>query len=350
MGRHHASTLTSRVNRKPPRLPLFVLVLLLCALDLFGRHGARAQSGGAAPELMVGRPVQSELAAGETRTYRIALSAGQFVLITVRQHGNDLVEKLIAPGGDLVARFDSAWESDGSDQVEFVAETSGVYRIEVSAKVRSARSSLEIGVSERRAATDRDWSLHESDRLATESDDLFRAGKYGEAVVVAARALEAGEKALGPNHARLTVLLQMLGNPQREMGDYGSAETSFQRALAISTEASGPEHPLTALALERLGALYLFKEEYGKAAPMLQQAVAINERTLGVQHPALAKSLSTLGALHSQMGDFEQAERELERALAILERIGDPGDRQTARALNNLGNVYLLKRDYGRAQ
>src|SRR5215475_5782008 len=142
MGRNHASTLTSRNNRKPLRLAPVVVLLLLCALDPFGRHGARAQSAGAAPELVVGRPVHSEIAAGQTRTYRIALPAGQFVLITVRQHGNDLVETLIAPGGDLVARFDSAWESDGSDQVEFVAETSGVYRIEVSAKVKPAQSSL----------------------------------------------------------------------------------------------------------------------------------------------------------------------------------------------------------------
>src|SRR5262249_12353819 len=51
-----------------------------------------------------------------------------------------------------------------------------------------------------------------------------------------------------------------------------------------------------------------------------------------------------------QMADYEQAERDMDRALAILESTREPDDSDTARVLNNLGNLYLLKKDFDRAE
>src|SRR4029450_9633970 len=207
MGRNHASTLTCEILRKRARLLLW-LAVLLCALGPFRRQSARAQGAATAIEIEPGKPVEGVIAPGQTQIYRMALLAGRFSLITVQQRGIDLVERVFAPAGDLVARFDSEGEPHGADRVEFVAETSGVYRIEVSAKLKRAESRFDIGVSETRAANERDWSLHESNRLATESADLYRAGKYDEAARAAAHALEARERALGPEHARLAVLFR----------------------------------------------------------------------------------------------------------------------------------------------
>src|SRR4030095_11883419 len=170
MGRNHASTLTCEILRKRPRLLLW-LAVLLCALGPFRRQGARAQSAATAIEIEPGKPVEGVIAPGQTQIYRMALLAGRFCLITVQQRGIDLVEKVFAPAGDLVARFDSAWEPKGSDRVEVVAETSREYRIEVSAKLKRAESRFEIGVNETRGANERDRSLHQSNRLATESSD-----------------------------------------------------------------------------------------------------------------------------------------------------------------------------------
>jgi len=346
MDRKQSSTLTCAITRRRHDLRPFLVALLVGALPPPAQQPMRAQN---AVELGAGHAIEGEIAPGQTQTYDITLRTGQFARLTIEQPGNDLVERVLGPARDLVARFDSAWDSQDADRVEFVAESSGVYRIEVSAKLKRASCPFRIFVDEIGAAGRRESLLHESNRLATRFADLYRAGQNDAAAIVAEQALDAGERALGPNHAHVVRLLRSLAEVQRQLGDYLASEASFRRALAVSERVVGSEHPLTGHILERFGALYVVKEEYGKAAPMLQQALRIAEQTVGVDHSEFASALTTLAALHIQMADFEQAERELDRGLTILERTRDPNDPETARILTNLGNLYLRRKEFGRA-
>ena len=297
-----------------------------------------------------GKSVENEISGGQTQSYRITLSGGQFVSVIVQQRGIDVIEKLFASDGKLVAQFDSELRPQEAETADFVAETAGVYRLDVKAKIKGAVGRYEIRIAEIRAANEQDRSLLEAQRLSTESSILFHAGKYDEAVSLAARALDDAEKALGTDHAYVGYLLSELGNKQRVKGDYGKAETSLQRAIAINEKALGPEHPQTVESRAALGLLYDANNEYGKAGPMLQQALEITERTLGPEHPNVADYLVMLGALHSDLADLEQAEREWRRALTIAEKTLEPDDRITAQTLNNLGLVYLIKKDYERSE
>ena len=296
--------------------------------------------------LELDKPFENEISGGQVQTYRIALSAGQFVSVIVQQEGIDVDEKLFAPGGKLVAQFDFELRPREAEKAEFVAETAGAYRLEVKAKIKGAVGRYEIHVEEIRAANEQDRSLHEARKLSTESSILFRAGKYDEAVSLAARALDAAEKVLGTDHVYVAYLLSAQGNRQRTKGDYTKAEASLQRALAINEKVLGPEHPQSVESLAVLGLVYDSNGDYGKAGRMLQRALEITERTLGPEHPKVADYLVMLGGLHSGLSDLEQAEREWRRALTIAEKTLEPDDRIIAQALNNLGYVYLAKKDY----
>jgi CHAT domain-containing protein len=310
----------------------------------------RLASGEQNPEagaiLELGKPFEDEISGGQAQSYRIALSAGQFVSVIIQQKGIDVLEKLFAPGGKLVAQFDFELRPREAEKAEFVAETAGVYRLEVKAKIKGTMGRYEIRVEEIRVANEQDRSLHEARKLSNESSALFRAGKYNEAVSVGTRGLEAAEKVLGTDHVYVAYLLNRLGNKQRAKGDYAKAEASLQRALAIDKKALGPEHPETVESLAVLGAIYERNDEYAKAGPLLQQALEVTERTLGAEHPSVADYLVMLGALHSGLSDFEQAEREWRRALTIAENTLEPDDRIIGQALNNLGLVYLARKDY----
>ena len=318
-------------------------------LKFVGHRNTDAQNA-EATVLELGKSIEREISGGQTQSYQITLSAGQFVSVIVQQRGIDVIEKLFAPDGKLIAQFDSELRPQEAETVEFLAETAGVYRLNVIAKIKNAVGRYEIRVAEIRAASEQDRSLHQAHRLSTESSILSRAAKYDEALSLTARALDAAEKALGMDHVYVAYLLTGLGNMQRVKGDYAKAEASLQRALAINEKALGPEHPRTVESLGYLGLVYEFTDNYGKAGRMLQQALEITERTLGAEHPNVADYLVRLGKLHVDLADLEQAEREWQRALTIAEKTLEPDDRITAQALNNLGQLYLLKKDYERSE
>ena len=309
-----------------------------------------AQSKTAITVLASGQPIEREISGGQTQSYRIALSAGQFVNVTIEQRGVDVAEEAFAPDGKLIAQFDSELRPQEAERVEFVAETAGVYRLVVKAKLKGAAGRYDIRVAEMRAATDMDHSLHEAHRLSTASANSLLAGKYDEALSLAARALAAGEKALGADHSYVAHLLNGLGWLQWEKGEYAKAEASYQRAIAISEKTLGLEHPQTVDSINRLGCVYVSTDDFGKALRLLPQALEITERTLGAEHPRVVDCLANLGKLHIKLGDWAQAERDLQRALALAEKTLEPDNMLTARVLNNLSNLYINKKEYERGE
>ena len=190
----------------------------------------------------------------------------------------------------------------------------------------------------------------EAHTLSGESARMRRAGKYAEAMSLAARALESAERALEPDHSYLGYLLNELGFLQRERGEYAKAEVSYQRALAIYEKALGPEQPQTVDSLNGLGLVYVATDEFGKAGRLLQQGLEITERTLGAEHSRVVSCLISLGRLRIKLGDLAQAERDLQRALAISDKAIEPDELLKAKVLNNLANLYVNKKDYERAE
>ena len=191
--------------------------------------------------------------------------------------------------------------------------------------------------------------LAEAQRLNGQVLQLYRAGRYDEAVPLAKRALAIYEKALGSAHPDVAKSLNNLADLYDTKGDYGRAEPLYQRALAIREKVLGPEHPDVANSLNNLALLYYRKRDYRRAEPLFQRALAIHEKALGGEHPSVATSLDNLAELYRVKGDYGRAEPLSQRALAIRERALGAGHPDVAESLNNLAVLYEFKGDYGRA-
>jgi CHAT domain-containing protein/Tfp pilus assembly protein PilF len=300
--------------------------------------------------LEVGRPIEREILGGQTHSYHIALSAGQFVSVSIQQRGMDVVERVFAPDGKLITESNSELRPQEADNAAFVAETGGIHRLDVEAKIKGSTGHYEIRLADIHVATEQDRLLHEADRLSMASRNSLTAGKYDEAYSIASRALEAGEKALGPDHIYIGNVLYQLGEIQWQKGDYAKAESLFQRAFGINEKALGLEHPQTVQSINGLGLVSLSMNDHAKARRLFQQALEITEKTLGADHPRVVTYLINLEVIHFNLGDLTQAERELQRALTIAEKSLEPDDRLLARALNNLGDLYRVRKDYDRAE
>ncbi len=115
----------------------------------------------------------------------------------------------------------------------------------------------------------------EWDILNQETMELYQAGKYDRAVVVARKALQVAEQNVGPHHPAVATSLNNLAGLYDTQGDYARAEPLYKRALAITEKALGPDHPDVALSLENLAALYRATKRGSEAGALEQRAAKI---------------------------------------------------------------------------
>lgn len=97
------------------------------------------------------KPIERELKAKETHAYALPLEAGQFLNAAVNQRGIDLVVRVLAPDGKLIAEIDSPNGTQGDEPIALEAKTAGTYRIEVSPLEQEGNTSAgryEIRVNE----------------------------------------------------------------------------------------------------------------------------------------------------------------------------------------------------------
>src|SRR5262245_3700325 len=208
------STAPAGLN-SPRRITLACLIV--CLFMVLGLERAAAsitqpteQQGGANKAaddekdvrlLETGKPIERELAGGQSHLYQITLAAGQYLSVVVDQRGVDVAVTLLGPDGIKLIEVDSPNGTEGPEPVSWIVETAGRYRLEVRSLEKDAKPGrYEAKIVELRAATDRDRDLAEADKLYNESVSLSGKGRYGQAIPLAERALTLREKALGAGH------------------------------------------------------------------------------------------------------------------------------------------------------
>lgn len=182
--------------------------------------------------------------------------------------------------------------------------------------------------------------------LNTRIAELYRAGKYSEAIPLAQRLLAIKEAATGPFHTDVAGALNNLALLYSSQGRDAEAEPLYKRSLAILEKVHGLDRPEIAPELNNLAALYEQRGRYADAEPLFKRSLLIREKALGRDHPDVGQSLNNLATLYERQGRHADAEPLFKRSLAIDERALGPDHPAVATLLNNLGQVY---RSEGRA-
>jgi CHAT domain-containing protein len=304
-----------------------------------------------AKALEQGRPIERELAAGQSHAYQITLADGDYLSVKVEQRGIDVAVKLFGPDGKQILESDAEPRKQGEESVSLVTEVAGSYRLSVQPAQRVAPAArYEIGVAELRAATERDRQLHEAQRLNAESLRLYNSGKYDEALSLVERAVEIRRNELGPEHLDVANSLRILAIIYRAKGETAKAEPIQQLVLSIREKRLGPEHPLVAQTLHNLANIYDDSGNPAKAEQFYRRGLAIGEKALGPEHPQVATSLNSLAIINLDKGDYARAEQLQQRALAIREKMLEPGHPHIGTSLNNLAALYASMGDYLKAE
>jgi len=285
-----------------------------------------------------GAPVEQEISRGQTHSYSIQLEAGQFIEIILEQRGMDIAAKLIDPAGKPVFREDRVFGIYGAEEFAFVAEATGLYRleiVEVGEGVESGRYSLKtteprpasgpdrIKVSAETAFREARQMSHEF-RSRRDRDEMHRiVAKYEESIAL--------WQTLG-NKVKEREVLCGIGGVYLPMNELVAAQEIFERALALIEGDEG----FSAADINNLGFLYNKLGVTQKALKYYQQALAM--RRLNKERLSEGVTLDNLGQVYRRMGEMHLA---LEHHLEALHIFRELKRRKSEGiALSNIANIY----------
>jgi tetratricopeptide (TPR) repeat protein len=165
--------------------------------------------------------------------------------------------------------------------------------------------------------------------------------RYAEAEPLYRRALAVDEQNCGPEHHRVSTVLQNLAILLKATNRMTEAEPLYRRALKINEQSYGPDHPKVATVLNNLAMLLKDNNRLVEAEPLMRRALKIGEHSYGPDHHSVATRLNNLAQLLTDTNRLMEAEPLMLRALKIHEQSYGPDHPDVAEVLNNL--ACLLK-------
>lgn len=249
-----------------------------------------------------------------------------------------------------------------------------------------------------------DW-----DHSVQEAEQLFRSGKYEQAIISAKRALDIATRNAGQDSLAVATSLNNLALIYNAQGKFEEAESLFEKGHAIAEKVLGQNHPalarfiknraqfyyrrgdfhqadplyrrvldippgdnreLTDARIDSMAALYCIEDNYADVNSGCDWSPEIVEKAMGSNHPAFATSLEKVAESHDIEGKLmdqrifskegatseklkiESAEVEAlyMRVIEIRERALGVEHPEVAKGLSGLANLYLSSENYAKAQ
>ena len=327
---------------------------------------------------------ERELKAGESHSYRVALTSGQFFYALVEQKEIDVSVALFAPDGQEIGEVDSPNDRWGTEPILLLADKPGDYRIEVRAPAKVAPGRYEIRILHLREATNDDKRLVQAQRLFEEAEKIGsqqnaaakRASieKYQQAAQLFAASGETYRQALtlramivrfaqlgdyrnllkyskeglslaqSLNDRRLEGSLEtFVGGASNGLGEVKEALAHYERAVVLA-RANGNQGT-EASALNNIGAIHSDASDQQKALEYYLQALPLY-KPLGNQF-AEGITLNNIGIAYNYLGEPEKALDYLQQALPRFRALGARSNE--AYTLSNIGIAYRHLGNYEKA-
>jgi CHAT domain-containing protein/predicted negative regulator of RcsB-dependent stress response len=340
-----------------------------------------ASERGAAPiaqeiiSLEPGKPIERELSGGQSHSYKMNMTSGQYIQIAVSQRGIDVSVALFTPDGKKISEVDSEHATGGAEAISAIADAAGAYRIEARSAEKTAQTGrYEIKVEELREATAEDKFriaaksvFREAEQLqnGTLEDKKKSIEKYHEALDLYRRASDRGSEA--ETLSKIGEVYDSLGEMQKALEKYNEALPIMRAVGARRSEADTLNN--IGVVYDLLGEMQKALEKYNEALLIIRavgdrrrEADTLNNigwvyRSLGEMQKALEKfnealpisraagdrrgeavTLGNIGVVYRSLGEMQKALEKYSEALPIIRAVGDRG--READILNNIGVVY----------
>ena len=129
--------------------------------------------------LELNKPLERKLAGGQSHSYRIVLTAGQYLRVVVDQRGIDVIATMFGPEGKQIMEVDSPNGDKGPEIVTMISLSNATYRLHVRSFEKDAPTGrYEIKLEELRTATQKDKDLISADRFFADAESLRQQAFY----------------------------------------------------------------------------------------------------------------------------------------------------------------------------
>ncbi|MCH2047130.1 MAG: CHAT domain-containing protein [Trichodesmium sp. ALOHA_ZT_67] len=191
-----------------------------------------------------------------------------------------------------------------------------------------------------RQASAKDQSLASATELNDKAFELYKQGKYDEAVPLLEQSLKIRLQLLGAEHPDVAESLNNLAVLYYAQGRYTEAEPLLIQALEMIKKFLGAEHPYVAQSLENLAVLYSDQGRYTEAEPFFIEALEMRKKLLGAEHPLVATSFNNLAEFYRAQGRYIEAEPLYTQSLEMRKKLLGAEHPLVATSLNNLAGLY----------
>ncbi len=317
-----------------------LLVRLLAALSIVLPVLAQTPTG--LPTLTA---VQRELKGGETHSFQISLTAGQFLHAVVEQEGIDVTTSVFGPDGKQLSESDSPNDRWGTEPILLVATTSGDYRVDVgspNSKAPAGRYQIQIIALREATPVDRghvaaQFAFDEASKLRAQPNAPARR-----AAIEKFREASSLFQAAGDTYRRALSLLS-IGMTYYRLNEIRSALEYFDQTLALAVSLGNRQ--LEAGAANYAGGMLNLLGDVGKALVQYQRALKA-AREAGWRL-AEGGALSNIGAIYNDVADWQNALEYYRQALSLFQTLGNKQSEATT--LNNIGIAYTLSGEQEKA-
>jgi CHAT domain-containing protein len=286
-------------------------------------------------QLDTSKTIERELAVGDTHTYRVILSAGQFLRVVVNQQGIDVIVQFLGPDGKKIIVMDSPNGPNGPEAILAIAQTDGSYTIEVKSLDKGASGRYQIKIQELRTATPQDSKSVAAWLALLEANSLSEKGTYEacrSAILKYYEALSLMSDINDPRckayiHYGLGFAYDLLNDNQKTLEHHIPALDILQTLGDRGAEAS---------LLSSIGLAYGLIGEYQKALEHHNQARSAFQAIKNLRGEA--HSLNNISLVYDILGEHRKALDYYNQSLLLKRSMGD----QTGEAitLNNIGEAY----------
>jgi CHAT domain-containing protein/tetratricopeptide (TPR) repeat protein len=289
--------------------------------------------------------VNRELKGGETHSFHIRLTSGQFLHAIVVQEGIDVVTTVFGPDGRQVAESDNPNASWGPEVVVIVASATGEYRVNVVAPDSKAQAGrYQIQIVGLREATPVDKG-HAAAQMAFEE---ARKATTQQTAAANRAVIEKYEKALPLFHAAGDTYLEALtlssiATAYRSLNEFRKALEYFNRTLPLVVAIA--DRRLEVVVETNIGGMLENLGDVGKALDHQQRAARL-AREIGSRGQE-GSALSNIGKIHNDLADWQKALEFYGQALTVFRELGLKHNE--ALTLNNIGIAYYSSGEYRKA-
>lgn len=181
----------------------------------------------------------------------------------------------------------------------------------------------------------RDQELAEATKLDSQVVNLYREGKYDEAISPAKRVLKIREKLLKADDPLLADSAGNVAAIYLAKQNFADAESFLKRALSIYEKNLEGNDLLLAKTLENLGHVHNSKSDSKKAEQLYLRALSIKEKALNANHEEISLSINRLI-------EFYVRDKQAPKAITLLQRLISAKEQQSGVSHNEVG--LLLER------